>query len=130
MCGDATKAGESGILRPELSTRDLFEINLAVRKGASEKGLILDDSKYTDAPMGCRFTYLIPSGEIKDIVSDRRESVPQNRTLYKFSRKGIKAVTDGMARFLGYRMASLIYAAVGSAACNMVIFPAVLCSYV
>lgn len=55
MCDGATKAGESGILCPELSTRDLFEINLAVRKGASEKGLILDDSKYTDAPMGLPF---------------------------------------------------------------------------
>lgn len=55
MCGDATKAGESGILCPELSTRDLFEINLAVRKGASEKGLILDDSKYNGAPMGMSF---------------------------------------------------------------------------
>lgn len=57
MCDGATKSGESGNLCPEISTRDLFKINLAVRKGASGKGLILDDSKYTDAPIGLPFHF-------------------------------------------------------------------------
>ncbi|MGN0907087.1 MAG: hypothetical protein ACI4NM_08055 [Bullifex sp.] len=39
----------------EYSDRDLFEINPAVRKRASEKELFLYGSKYDDAPMGLPF---------------------------------------------------------------------------